>query len=319
MYGARIWAAFLAVVLTAQGCSYGSNGNRSCDDAVPCEFVFVVTSLGDGDTGDLKRYQSFVSMVYGKTTVVDLWGLTELFHNSWNDRPANVLCQGQYRDAAQCMGWLAFMIGNGAEGEFGISYRSPYLTLIPGSARNPWFGPYDNTWLYGARFQGPSYPTDVVIPFVVTHTSPYNDGRQVSELRDIVDIVEHDVYQFGDVPPIIVGDFNCSSADGWSTPDHQAKILPYYWDASADFKDVLRVFVGRPSAFPFAKYQWVHSVVQMIPIPELQDPNGTNSDHSGLIIRLRLQRVVASDQRLEGPITVDPNFSYGIGCPTSSS
>jgi endonuclease/exonuclease/phosphatase family metal-dependent hydrolase len=126
--------------------------------------------------------------------------------------------------------------------EIAVSFRNAFIGAeLPGIIHRT---------VMGARFK--HRYTDLVVPFFVTHISATDDER-----RSFFEIVEllaavRSWYVPGDMPPVIVGDFNCAT---WNA-ETQAAMLQQFVDVTAGLNEVVRIYVGRPQAFPAAWPLW---------------------------------------------------------------
>lgn len=185
------------------------------------------------------------------------------------------------------------------------------MELIPGSFRNSFIGQQHSTIIHrtvmGARFRIKGDGS--VVPFYVVHISATTDESRVDEeLHDLIDKIRS-WYVVGDMPPVVVGDFNCAN---W-TSALQERVLNEFADVTAGINEVMRIFISRPQIYPSASRIWRRPQVGEARLVDLgSSPNpckdGPYTDHCAVAATLRVDASGTSGRNWPRPAPT-------AGCP----
>jgi hypothetical protein len=230
-----------------------------------------------------------------------LWsliGLTELRYRRDQPNPASHVvldslqfnCSRRDTDVPDVYGAQCF--GKYTEAAFAKTDRAlgynANLTFepIPDSFRNSFLGEQRGTYIrrtvMGARFRA-KY-TGIIVPFYVVHLSGYYR-------KELIDLIEklHSWHVPGDMPPVVVGDFNCHD---WYSGDQQL-VLNEFVDVSAGVREVMRILISRPQHYPNAGVKWGRPQRGDARLIDLGGKQFT--DHSAVSAVLRIDRTESSE------------------------
>jgi len=333
---ARIVLALSALVFVLS-CGTISTGPSSSMTVATLNLEGGGRHLGESEQETAQRYFRIAHQYF--MPAEGLWnlvGLTELRYR--RDQPNSLSHVALESLQFNCGPYAGNTVGYGADcfgkhthavvakTDRGLGYNANFeFELIPDSFRNSHIGEQRATIIHrtvmGARFRA-RYWDGIVVPFYVVHISSTGDeDRQRAELRDLIDLL-HSWYVPGDMPPVVVGDFNCHN---W-TQSLQQLILNEFADVTAGLNEVMRILVSRPQHYPSAALRWQspHSGDA-----RLHDLGGTAyTDHSAVAATLRVDRTGSSGLSWPPPtapadkLVPDPFSPSGLkivraNCPTT--